>query len=81
MSHDQLDGKLKYRDPRVIKANFDFYDSSCASRLYWLHRCTQLLGVLLAWRLIMMRSTTARNLWLSLFSIVMRVVRMVPTHI
>jgi hypothetical protein len=50
-------------------------------RLYWLHRCTQLLGVLLAWRLIMMRSSTARNLWLSLFSIVMRIVRMVPTHI
>ncbi|KAF4517060.1 hypothetical protein B566_EDAN006377 [Ephemera danica] len=50
-------------------------------RLYWLHRCCQLLAVLLAWRVLMLRSAAARNLWFSLLNTVLRVARMVPTYV
>ncbi|XP_065352981.1 putative fatty acyl-CoA reductase CG5065 [Cloeon dipterum] len=61
-------------------------DTLCAARknlqwLYLLHRCVQVLGVVLAWRLVMLRSSTARSVWLSLLGVLLRFARMVPTHI
>ncbi|XP_034234856.1 putative fatty acyl-CoA reductase CG5065 [Thrips palmi] len=48
------------------------------TRLLWLHRFSQLLGVVLVWRALMLRSTAARRLWFLLLDIMVRMARMIP---
>jgi hypothetical protein len=51
-------------------------------RMYWVHRFSQFLTMMLVWRLIMLRSQTARQLWFMLFSSIFRVAQSLPhlTH-
>ncbi|XP_046382375.1 putative fatty acyl-CoA reductase CG5065 isoform X2 [Ischnura elegans] len=49
-------------------------------KMYWIHKATQLLTVVLFWRALMLRSETARNMWYALFGMVMRLARMIPLN-
>lgn len=50
--------------------------------MYWVHRLSQFLTVMLVWRLIMLRSQMARQLWFMLFSLIFRIAHSLPrlTH-
>lgn len=48
------------------------------TKLLWLHRFSQLLGVILMWRALMLRSSAARRLWCILLDIMVRMARMIP---
>jgi hypothetical protein len=47
-------------------------------RMYWVHRFSQFVTVVLVWRLIMLRSKRARQLWFTLFSLIFRIAQSVP---
>ncbi|XP_047097189.1 putative fatty acyl-CoA reductase CG5065 [Schistocerca piceifrons] len=47
-------------------------------RMFWIHRVTQLLAVLVIWRMLMMRSQTARHAWFFILDFILRLSRMVP---
>jgi fatty acyl-CoA reductase len=51
-------------------------------KMYWVHRFSQFLTMMLVWRLIMLRSHTARQLWFMLFSLIFRIAQSLPrlTH-
>ncbi|XP_069702736.1 putative fatty acyl-CoA reductase CG5065 [Periplaneta americana] len=47
-------------------------------RMYWVHRFSQFLTLLLLWRVIMVRSESARQLWLTLFNLIHRFTQCIP---
>ncbi|XP_068212189.1 putative fatty acyl-CoA reductase CG5065 [Palaemon carinicauda] len=48
------------------------------SKMWWIHQAWRVLGVLLVWRLIMLRSETARSAWYSLFRLLVRLLTYLP---
>ncbi|XP_069702737.1 putative fatty acyl-CoA reductase CG5065 [Periplaneta americana] len=47
-------------------------------KLFWVHRFTQLLALLLVWRALMLRSKAARKLWFVMLDLILRIARMIP---
>ncbi|XP_047097438.1 putative fatty acyl-CoA reductase CG5065 isoform X1 [Schistocerca piceifrons] len=47
-------------------------------RMYWVHRATQVALFVLLWRVLMMRSEAARQLWRMAFALVLRLAQAVP---
>lgn len=47
-------------------------------KMLWIHRSAQLLLVLLVWRVLMLRSQTARKLWFHFLDLLIRLSRMIP---
>jgi hypothetical protein len=50
----------------------------CSYRLFWVHRFTQLLALLLVWRAVMLRSKMARKMWFVMLDLILRLARMIP---
>ncbi|XP_068081071.1 putative fatty acyl-CoA reductase CG5065 [Anabrus simplex] len=47
-------------------------------KLFWMHRMTQLMAVLLMWQVLMMRSSTARKMWFVMLDMIVRIARLIP---
>ncbi|XP_059487923.1 putative fatty acyl-CoA reductase CG5065 [Neocloeon triangulifer] len=47
-------------------------------KMWWVHQLTQVLTLAVVWRVVLLRSSTARRLWFSLMSLLMRLVRATP---
>lgn len=47
-------------------------------KLFWIHKFSQLFTLLLIWRILMLRSQTARKLWFVMFDMILRIARMIP---
>ncbi|XP_065343905.1 putative fatty acyl-CoA reductase CG5065 isoform X2 [Cloeon dipterum] len=47
-------------------------------KMWWLHQLTQLLSLAVVWRVVMLRSSSARRIWYALMNALLQIVRATP---